>query len=241
MRVVNWATTGVLGIVVAALLAPMAADWPAAAIGAGAVVAGGTLLLRRGDRKHYALAGVGYTLGLAVLVGATGWFPAAYDPSAAVALALWGLLGAFLIALKVALGRIVRRVAARYGDQEYVQAVYDAVASVSGLVVIAWTIMTIHEKAVRYGGISLGAAGTMALNYFGVEFPVAAWFLGDGIDVVLVLFVGCALGLFHVLESLHTTWIATKRTASTGVAKGREARSRVADASEAGGGSGDEN
>lgn len=238
MRVINWVVTALAGIAVAALLAPLAADWPAAAIGAGAVVTGGLLLVRRGGRKHYALSGIAYTLGLATLIAVTGLFPPAYEPTAVVGLVLWGLLGAFLVALKVALGRIVRRVAARYGDQEYVQAVYDAVASVAGLVAIAWTIATIHERAARYGGIGLGAAGTLTANYVGLELPVAAWFLGEGIDVVLVLFVGCTLGLFHVLESLHTTWIATKQTAATGVEKGRDARTRLAEGGDAAGDAG---
>lgn len=230
MRAVNAATTAALGILAAAVLAPLGPVWPAAAVGAGAVVAAGALLARPGGRKHYALAGIGYTLGLAAVVAGTGWFPAEYGRTPLVSLVLFGLFGAFLVALKVAGGRVVRLFADRLGDEETVQAVYDAVASVGSLLVIAWTIMTIHEKAARYGGIGLGAAGTAALNYYGIEYPVAVWFLDPGVDVVVLLFVGFTLGLFHVLESLHTTWIATKKTASAGVEKGKQAGTKVAEA-----------
>lgn len=223
MRIVNAATTALVGIVAAGLLAPLAPDWPTAAIGAGAVVAGGILLVRPGGRKHYALSGVGYTLGLAVTVHLLGRFPPAYEGTALVALALFGLLGAFLLALKIALGRIVRRIGSRYFEEGYVRAVYDAVASAASLLTVVWTVMTIHEKAARYGGVGVAGAGTLTLDYIGVQFPVGAWLLGEGVDVVVVLFVGCTLGFFHVLESLHTTWIATKKTASASAAKGKTA------------------
>ncbi|PSQ18539.1 hypothetical protein BRD00_04405 [Halobacteriales archaeon QS_8_69_26] len=230
MRAVNAATTALVGILVAAVLSVVDPVWPAAAIGAGALVSAGILLARPGGRKHYALAGIGYTLGLAAAIALSGWFPAEYGGSPLVSLVLFGLFGTFLVALKVAGGRVVRAVARRYGDAEYAQTVYDAVASVATLIGLAWTLLTIQEKAARYGGIGLGAVGTAALNYYGVEYAVVVWFLDSGVDVVVLLFVGFTLGLFHVLESLHTTWIATKKTASAGASKAEEAHARVAEA-----------
>lgn len=91
-----------------------------------------------------------------------------------------------------------------------------------------WTVLTAYEKAVRYGGITIGGTLGFALNALGIELPIP-WIISSGVDASVVAFVGAVLIGFHTLESLHSTWHATKATAKAGAKAGQSAGERAAD------------
>lgn len=74
----------------------------------------------------------------------------------------------------------------------------------------------------------------MGLNLLGAEFNLPVWLLTEGVDAVILVFVGTVLVGFHALESIHTTWVATKRTASASVSAGRKSKERISNIADRG-------
>jgi hypothetical protein len=206
-------TGAAAGVAVTGGLAAADAFWPALTLLAGAVTASGVLLVRRGGRKRYLLAGVAYCLGLAaVLEFGGGLFPRTYT---AVVLPAAGGLGAIsgtLVVAKVAGKRVVKTAAqlAAY-DEEYWAEVWDALAAFGSLLSLAWLLVTFSEKVVRYGSVSAGAVALLVANMLGYRVPVEV--LGVEVDAIMALFVGCVLMWFHLLDTLHSSWRAVVSSA----------------------------
>lgn len=232
MRAVNAWTTAAVGIVLTIALAIVGIEWSTVAIGAGATVTAGALLIgRRGGRKHYAGAGTVFCLGVAAATFVLSDLPSAYTQDAYVALVGLGSVSAVIVLAQKAGEQTVVRL---LGGGDTARSIYNALAAVVGLIMMVWTVLTAYEKALRYGGVGLGTLGGIALDVIGAELSIPIWFVSGGVDATLVLFVGCTLIGFHTLESLHTTWHATKQTASAGakasVAAGKKASSAASDA-----------
>lgn len=222
MRVLNWVVAAVVGIGLTIVVAGQSLVWPALAIGCGAVGTGLVLLIRRSGRKYYAAAGTAYCLGLAVLIYAMAIFPEGYSESPYAALLSLGVVSGLIVVAQSAGHHVVQRVFGNTVGEEYATAIYDAIAAVLGLLGIVWTVLTAYEKALRYGGVAVGGTLGFVLNLLGIELPIP-WFIQGGVDASILLFVGCVLIAFHTLESLHTTWRATKATAKAGVSAGKAA------------------
>lgn len=231
MKVVNWLTVAVIGIALTVWVAGYSLVWPALAIGVGAGVVALGLLARWSGRKYYAAAGTVYCLGLAGVIYATTFLPAGYAESPFAALVSLGGASALIVGAQTAGRYLVVRLFGETAGKEYATAIYDAIAAVLGLLGMVWTVMTAYEKAIRYGGISIGGTLGFVLNLLGVELPIP-WIIQNGVDASILLFVGCILIGFHSLESLHTTWHATKQTAKGGVGAGRTAGSKAVSAAQ---------
>jgi uncharacterized membrane protein len=230
MRVINWVVGAIAGILVTTMLAGQALVWPNFAIGAGAVTTAGILLfLRRSGRKYYAAAGTAYCLGLATLIYTTSVFSEGYAESPFAVLLSLGLVSALIVALQIAAQRGFEWIVGdRIGSDE-ASAIFQAITAVLGLLGMIWTVLTAYEKALRYGGITIGGTLGFALNALGIELPIP-WIISSGVDASVVAFVGAVLIGFHTLESLHSTWHATKVTAKAGAKAGQSVGERAADA-----------
>lgn len=207
-----WTVTPV-GVLVTGGLATLDAFWPALTVLAGALVASGLLLARRGGCKRYLLAGVGYCLGLALFIEvAGGRVPAAYTTGVLPAAGGLGAISSVLIVGKVVGKRLVKRLAVVLGnDEAFWGQVWEALAALGSLLSLVWLLVTFTEKVLRYAGVSVGAVTLLVANLMGYELPVRL--LGVEIELVLALFVGCVLVWFHLLDTLHNSWRAAAMSA----------------------------
>ncbi|MFD1527498.1 MULTISPECIES: hypothetical protein [Halobacteriales] len=229
MKILNWVVTAIVGIAVTIAIAGQQFVWPAFAIGVGTVVTALVLLVRRGGRKYYAAAGTAYCLGLAGVIYTTSLLPAAYSESPYAVLLSLGFVSGVLVFAQNAGRQIVKRTFGNGSGEGAATKIYDAFAAIVGLVGMVWTVLTAQEKAMRYGGISIGGTTGLVLNFLGIELPIP-WIIQSGVDASLVLFIGGVLIGFHTLESIHTTWHATKATAKASASAGKSVGSKTASA-----------
>lgn len=215
---------GTLGFLIGT--APEAA-FPAFAIGAGAVVTAMLLFITDG-RTYYAGGGTLYCLFTAGYIQLVS-LPEAYTKSPFAVLLTLGAISAAVVAVQLGVGLILQRLLSGVTGEETALRIYDAVAAVLGLLAMIWAVINIHERATRYGGVTIGGTLGMVLNFLGIELPIP-WIISDGVDASMVLFIGAVLIGFHTLESLHTTWHATKQTAKSGAAAGKVAGRKSLDA-----------
>jgi hypothetical protein len=187
------------------------------------LTASGLLLARRGGRKRYLLAGVGYCLGLALLFefGAESFAPV-YVTGVLPAAGGLGALSGLLIVGKVIGKRIVKRLAVLVAkDEDYWGQVWEALAAFASLLSLVWLLVTFAEKVARYAGVSVGTIGLLMLNMMGYELTVTV--LGVEIEAVLALFVGCVLVWFHLLDTLHNSWRAAAMSAEKAASRSETA------------------
>ncbi|QCS42133.1 hypothetical protein [Natrinema versiforme] len=229
MRILNWAVTAVVGIAITAAVAGQPLVWPALAIGVGSVATASLLVVRRGGRKYYAATGTAYCLGLAGLIYATEILPAGYAESPYAVLLSLGLVSGAIVLAQNAGRQFMKRVVGDGSGESTATKIYDAVAAIIGLFGMVWTVLTAQEKAMRYGGVSIGGTFGLVLNFLGIELPIP-WVIQSGVDASMVLFIGGVLIGFHTLESLHTTWHATKATAKASSSAGKSFSSKAASA-----------
>lgn len=222
MRLINWLSASVFGIIIAVLVSGFPYVWPAFVIGTGAVAVTVPMLLRRGGRKYYTATGTAYCLGLAAVIQTTTLAPSGYAESPYAALLSLGLVSGIIVVLQISGRQVVKKLFGKTAGEKYATSLYDMVAAIAGLLGMIWTVLTAYEKAIRYGGITIGGTIGFALNLLGIELPIP-WIIQDGVDAAMILFVGCTLIAFHTLESLHTTWHATKETSKAGVSAGMKA------------------
>jgi hypothetical protein len=228
-----------IGTILTAVIAGQPFVWPALAIGLGAIAATSPLVFRRSGRKYYAACGTGYCLLTAIAIKYTGVFPAGYSESPYAVILVLGVISALIVLAQYAGRRAVELIFAGRTGEEQATKIYDAVAAIAGLLAMIWTVLTIHEKALRYGGISVGGTAGLVMNAFGIDLPLP-WIITDGVNAAMVAFVGALLIGFHTLESLHTTWRATKSTAKAGAAVGKKAGDKTMDAASAAADRGDD-
>jgi hypothetical protein len=212
-RLLSAWTAAVAGVVVTGGLAAVDAFWPALTVLAGALVASGLLLARRGGRKRYLLAGVAYLLGLAVVIEAGGnAFPAAYRTGVLPAAGGLGAISGLLVVAKVAGKRVVKHLAVAFAyDEDYWGEIWEALAALGSLLSLVWLLVTFTEKVLRYAGVSVGAVALLVANMLGYDVPVTV--LGVEIEAIMALFVGCVLVWFHLLDTLHSSWRAAAMSA----------------------------
>jgi hypothetical protein len=212
-RLLTAPVTAAAGVAVTGGLAAVDVFWPALTVLAGALVASGLLLARRGGRKRYLLAGVGYCLGLALVIEVAGdSFAPVYATGVLPAAGGLGAISGVLIVGKVVGKRVVKRLAVLVAkDEEYWGQVWEALAALGSLLSLVWLLVTFAEKVARYAGVSVGAVGLLVLNMMGYELTVTV--LGVEIEAVLALFVGCVLVWFHLLDTLHNSWRAAAMSA----------------------------
>jgi hypothetical protein len=234
-RWVHVVGSSLFGATVAYLLAPVPLLWPAALIGAGAVVSAVILLLYRRDRKYYSLTGTVYLFQLAVAINIVPRFPESYTGSPQVSLLIISMIGILIFAVRAAGGRVVRRIAAAFGKGSYAKTLYDALSSLAVVFSAIWTIITAQEKGVRYAGVLISGLSALIFDFFAIEMPIDLWFIDPGLNLIMLVFVASVLGFFYMLESLHTTWYAVKSSAKKGANAGTEARSRVSEFRQEGG------
>ncbi|QLH81917.1 hypothetical protein [Halosimplex pelagicum] len=227
MRLANVATAPLSGLLVVVALAP--AVPVAATLLAGALVA--TAVTFRADTHRYGVVGALYLLGVGAAVLALARFPFAWKRTPLFALWGFGLVSLGIFCLRVALGVVGRRVLALVVD-DGADSVWDAISAFGGTLVIAWSVLTAHEKAARSAGVAAGVSTTTALDALGYGFPVLAgffrryrafavaghevvvplWALRHGVDATTVLFVGCLIVGFHTVGTLAATWRAVRDT-----------------------------
>jgi hypothetical protein len=209
-----------VGVIISAAVAGFEWSFPALALGIGAV--GIVLLLLFVDgRTYYAGAGALFCLSSAAAIY-LGYFPEAYSESPFAVLVTLGAVSGLIVAVHLGIGIVLQRSLAGVTGEKTALRIYDAVAAILGLLGLIWTVITFEEKAARYGGVTIGGTAGFVLNFLGIELPIP-WIISSGVDATLVIYIGGILIGFHTLESIHTTWRATKATTSAGVAAGKQA------------------
>ena len=228
-RINAWSAGGA-GVFVAVGFAVADAFWPALAVLLGALVASGLLLLLGRGKKRYVLAGVVYCLGLAIaleLLG-SGVVETAYVRVVLPAVAGLGAISASLVLIKVGGKRAIRAIAAGLPvDREYLAQIWETLAAFGSLLALAWLLLTFTEKVVRYTSVSVGAVALLVANMLGYQRFVTI--LGMEFEAVMVLFVGCVLLWFHVLDTLHNSWRTVAMSAEKAGSAAGSAASRVTD------------
>jgi hypothetical protein len=196
--------TAIAGVVVTGGLAAADAFWPALTVLAGALTASGLLLARDG-RKRYLLAGVGYCLGLAILIEfGVDSFASVYATGVLPATASLGAISGLLIIGKIVGKQFFKRLAVLVAkDEDYWGQVWETLAALASLLSFVWLFVTFAEKVIRYVGVSVGGAGLLVINMMGYELTVDV--LGIKLELVLALFVGCVLIWFHLLDTIHNS------------------------------------
>ena len=225
---VNAWSAGAAGVLVTTGFAVADAFWPALAVLLGALVASGLLLLRGRGKKRYVLVGVVYCLGLAVAleVLGPGVVETAYVRVVLPAAAGLGAISACLVVVKVGGKRAIKAIAATLPvDEEYLAQVWEALAAFGSLLALAWLLLTFTEKVVRYTSVSVGAVVLLIANMLGYQRFVTI--LGMDFEAVMVLFVGCVLLWFHVLDTLHNSWRTVAMSAEKAGSAAGSAASRV--------------
>lgn len=232
MRLANVLTAPAVGILVVVLLAPVVPVAATLLVGAALT----TAITWRADTDRYGLVGALYLLGVGSSVLVLGRFPTPWHRTPLFALWGFGVLSLVIFCLRVVLGVVGRRVVALFVADENADSVWDALSAFGGTLVIAWSVLTAQEKAVRIGGVTLGTTATTVLDALGYDVPMFArvlqryatltlagyefvvplWALRHGIDATMVVFVGCLIVGFHTLGTLAATWRAVVDT--TGVA-----------------------
>ena len=222
-RLLTAPVAAVAGVAVTGGLAAAGAFWPALTILAGALTVSGLLLARRSGRKRYLLAGVGYCLGLALVIEiAADSFAPVYVTGVLPAAGGLGAISAVLIVGKVVGKRVIKRLAVLVArDKEYWGQVWEALAAFGSLLSLVWLLVTFAEKVARYAGVSFGAVGLLLLNMLGYDLTISV--LGVEIEAVLALFVGCVLVWFHLLDTLHNSWRAASMSAEKAASRSETA------------------
>jgi hypothetical protein len=162
---------------------------------------------------RYALGGTVYALafGAVILTGVTA---KSYARTPAFALLGFGLISGLVILARVLLKKGAAKVGGIVVDDEQAETVAKATSSISGTLSMIWTVLTAQKQAAQISGVAGVGTLTFVLGILGVEVPIQVpvplWLLENGINANMVLFVGCVVVMFHLVESVHSTWRAVK-------------------------------
>jgi hypothetical protein len=211
------------GVLVAFLFASTEL-WPTVVVGLGAVVAVIPLVFVDG-RTYYAAAGSLYFLGCAGLFSIAP-LPAVYQQDIYAITLAFVVLSTLIVGAQLGLGLLIKRLVAGVAGEDAAVKVYEALSAIAGLAVLIYTVLLWEEKAARYGGVAVGGSLGLLLDVLGIELPIP-WIVADGVNATYVLYLGAVIIGFHTLESLHTTWRATKATASAGATGAKAGASKA--------------
>lgn len=224
-------SAGLAGTLVGTILASYAP--PAGGIALGGIVTV-LILWREKGYKRYALAGTVYALTFAAVIFTYGGVPIKYSHTPGVALAGFGLISAGIIILRSLFTKGVKKAGAVTTDEEKAEEIARAASAASGTVSVAWVVITAKKKAAQTTGVAGVGTVTFVLNMLGVQVQIPfQWFFENGLDANMVLFVGSVMLGFHTLETLHSTWRVSKKTATAsrkGVSKAASKASTAAGA-----------
>jgi hypothetical protein len=221
-------TAGVVGTTLTLLLAVVAP--PSVAVGVGAIAVAVVVWNVDGYRQ-YAWAGTVFVLLTGFLVRVAPTSTSAYEQTAAVS-----LVGLGLLSLSVLIARVVVRAAGdralyRVTDARSREELSRTTSSVLGTLAVAWGFIRLKERIARSGVIGVLAPVTFLLDTVGISVETPGfWLLTDGIDMVLLTFVGVVVVGFHTLSSWHA-FFRLRRT-ETAQAVGERAE-QTADAARA--------
>jgi len=176
---------------------------PAVSIGSASLVAGSVFVFGRKSRKRCALAGTIFALGLGTVYRFWGGVPEGYAASPAICLLMFGSVSALIVGLRGLLRRGIISLTERSGSSEHAGLVWDAISALLGLLAMIYTVLTVKEKAARYGGVSVGGSAGFVLNVLGIELPLPV-VIQDGLDATMVMFVGAVLIGWHTLATIHS-------------------------------------
>ncbi|MFC4358678.1 hypothetical protein ACFO0N_12075 [Halobium salinum] len=230
-----------LGVVAALAAGAVVPPVVAVAVGAAATT---VVLLWVDGPKRYATAGTVFALGLAAALPFATFVADPFRHSVLFALLFFGGLGLGVVALK----RLGRALAVRAGRRvsrgRYVAELWDALSSVGGAVLLAWSVFTSKKELAKNAangvvggtaftlnvvGLELVVPASVVLAPVGPEFPLRG-LLVDGLSTTAFVFVGSVVVWFHLLASWHATHRAARSTGAASRAAAEGAAERVGDA-----------
>ncbi|ERH10054.1 MAG: hypothetical protein J07HX64_01822 [halophilic archaeon J07HX64] len=221
-------TAGVTGTIVAVFLSLFAP--PTVALGVGAV--GVVTVVRSVDGyRQYAWAGTVFALLIAPLFL---WVPtasSAYERTVFLSLVGFGLASLGLLLVRIAVRAAAGRALYRVTDKETRERANQFTAAIGATVTLAWGVFAAQERIARSGIVGILAPVTVLLDVAGISVEIAGfWILTQGIDLVLLVFVGTVLVGFHTLSSWHA-FFHLRRT-NTAQAVGRQTKQAASTATE---------
>lgn len=172
---------------------------------------------------RFAGAGAVYFLSAAVLISVfDGRLPTEFVADARLAFTFFGAISLVIVIIieTVALG--IKASVNHFADEEYASTVWRFLSAASGLLFVIWTFITAWEKAVRYGGAAAGGSALFVADLLGYELPFWLPVLGR-LDLVVLLFTGCAVTGFHALDTAYNAWYTAKYTAKGSLKAGKKA------------------
>jgi hypothetical protein len=194
-------TAGAVGTTLTLLLAVVSP--PSVAIGVGAVAVA-TVVWNVDGYRQYAWAGTVFVLLTGLLLRVTPTSTSAYEQTAAVSLVGFGLLSLSVLIARVAVRAMGDRALYRVTDARSREELSRTTSSVLGTLTVAWGFIRLKERIARSGVIGVLAPVTFLLDTVGISVEIPGfWLLTDGIDMVLLTFVGVVVVGFHTLSSWH--------------------------------------
>ena len=209
---------GVAGAVVALVLGILLA--PTVTITTTVGLLTGCLLALRCQYPRFAgMSGLYFFATSAAFVVFSSSLPGAYIEDATAAMLTFGVLVLTIVGLRE-LGQLVLR--KLFGDKaDAIIAAWRAVTAAIGLALTLLAAEKLWRKAARYGGIGVGGPTFAALDILGFEWP-APLFWVDGVNAVVIGFVGIAAAAMFTLDTLYAVWHVAKYGAKTTAKAGQK-------------------
>ena len=219
--------------VVGGLLTTPLLLWIIPTVPAIAIVGGMTsitvpMLAFQKERKQYAVAGTAFFLGLAVILSILDPIITANSQETIVSAAfLFGSISLLIIGIKEAGKKAARKTLGLLVGAQTAERLFESVSSVLAAASLFWTLTHLSKKATTHGGFGVGGSLTFLLSLVGIQQQISVPILKAEVDIILFVFVGCVLAGFYTFESINTTWMAVKQTASKSVETSRKVQSET--------------
>jgi hypothetical protein len=204
---------GVVGALVTLALVGVKGVPPTGAVAGGATVAAG-LHWRAAGRRDYRVTGTAFALIGAVCLAVVPTVPAVARWSLVPSLAGFGLASALVTALFVAVRVGVHAAVRRVVPEDLAAALADFASALASALVVAWTVLQVHERLVRTGVTGVVGTAALAADWYGVSLPVDVSLLARAVDLPVVVFVGSVVVGFHTLASWAAAWRVAGESAS---------------------------
>lgn len=199
VNVTKLVLSGVCGMIVAVVLGMV--TLPLVAIAGGAITA--FVVTRRYTiQRHYDSVGTIYYLSLGGLVYALPFVPNEFKQTPMIFLLVFGVLSGLIILAKRTLGYLIGLVAGRVGRTDRVSPFWNAISSIVGTAILAWSVVKLKYRLAKTGIVGVATPLGLAVNIIGhlIELP---WILETGIDITAVVFIGGVIVGFHALTSWY--------------------------------------